>query len=51
MTTVLMQFLVEHQLIVVDPLQEDGTLKEGLILRSSDLTDLGNQFFKEVLPK
>lgn len=25
--------------------------KEDLILRSSDLTDLGNQFFKEVSPK
>lgn len=51
MTTVLMNFFVEHKLIVVEPFQEDGSLKDDLVLRSSDLTDLGNEFFKEVFPK
>ncbi|MNC48676.1 hypothetical protein D3C75_978070 [compost metagenome] len=51
MTTVLMNFLVEHKLIVIEPFQEDGSLKDDLKLRSSDLTDLGNEFFKEVFPK
>ena len=51
MTTVLMNFLEEHKLIVIEPFHEDGSLKDGLVLRSSDLTDLGNEFFKEVFPK
>lgn len=51
MTTVLMNFLVEHKLIVIEPFHEDGSLKDDLILRSSDLTDLGNEFFKKVFPK
>lgn len=51
MTTVLMNFLVEHKLIVIDPFHEDGSLKDDLELRSSDLTVLGNAFFKEVFPK
>lgn len=51
MTTVLMNFLVEHKLTVIEPFHEDGSLKDDLELRSSDLTDLGNVFFKEVFPK
>ncbi|GAB1154425.1 hypothetical protein YWY31_04500 [Paenibacillus illinoisensis] len=51
MTTVLMNFLVEHQLIVIDPFHEDGSLREDLVLRSTDLTDVGNEFFREVFPK
>lgn len=51
MTTVLMNFLVEHKLIVIEPFHEDGSLKDDLVVRSSDLTDLGNMFFKEVFPK
>lgn len=51
MTTVLINFLVEHKLIVIEPFQEDGSLRDDLVLRSSDLTDLGNEFFKEVFPK
>ncbi|WP_334074516.1 hypothetical protein [Paenibacillus sp. A14] len=51
MTTVLMNFLVEHKLIVIEPFHEDGSLKDDLELRSSDLTDIGNVFFKEVFPK
>ncbi|MEN1986348.1 MULTISPECIES: hypothetical protein [Paenibacillus] len=51
MTTVLMNFLAEHKLIVIEPFHEDGSLKDDLVLRSSDLTDLGNEFFKEVFPK
>ncbi|WP_435925626.1 hypothetical protein [Paenibacillus sp. DYY-L-2] len=51
MTTVLMNFLVEHELIVIEPFHENGSLKEDLELRSTDLTDLGNVFFKEVFPK
>lgn len=51
MTTVLMNFLLEYKLIVIEPFQEDGSLKDDLELRSSDLTDLGNEFFKEVFPK
>jgi len=51
MTTVLMNFLVEHKLVVIEPFPEDGSLKDDLELRSSDLTDLGNEFFKEVFPK
>jgi hypothetical protein len=51
MTTVLMKFLVEHNLILINPFNEDGSIKENLQLRSSDLTDVDNQFFKEVFPK
>ena len=51
MTVVHMKFLVEHKLNVVEPFQEDGSLKEDLVQQSSDLTDLGNKFFKEVFPK
>ncbi|WP_252863257.1 hypothetical protein [Paenibacillus riograndensis] len=51
MTTVLMNFLVEQKLIVIKPFHENGSLKDDLVLRSSDLTDLGNEFFKEVFPK
>ncbi|MGN7356857.1 hypothetical protein ACTHPF_05780 [Paenibacillus sp. SAF-054] len=51
MTTVLMNFLVEHKLIVIEPFHENGSLKDDLVLRSSDLTDLGNEFFKVVFPK
>lgn len=47
----LVNFLVEHQLIVIEPFHEDGSLREDLVLRSSDLTDVGNEFFKEVFPK
>ncbi|WP_339816294.1 hypothetical protein MKZ15_11810 [Paenibacillus sp. FSL R7-0216] len=46
-----MKFLVEHQLIVIEPFHEDGSLKDDLELRNSDLTYLGNEFFKEVFPK
>ncbi|MFC9709065.1 hypothetical protein ACFTRD_12975 [Paenibacillus sp. NPDC056933] len=51
MTTVLMHFLIEHSLTDIEPFQEDGSLKDDLALQSSDLTDLGNEFFKEVFPK
>lgn len=51
MTTVLMHFLVEHKLIVIESFHEDGSLRDDLVVRSSDLTDLGNMFFKEVFPK
>lgn len=51
MTTVLMNFLVEHKLIVIEPFYEDGSLREDLVLRSTDLTDLGNEFYREVSPK
>ncbi|MDU4697395.1 MAG: hypothetical protein E6Y08_16415 [Paenibacillus sp.] len=51
MTTVLMNFLVEHKLILVEPFHEDGSLKDDLVLHSTDLTDVGNEFFKEVFPK
>ncbi|WP_220091177.1 hypothetical protein [Paenibacillus sp. MDMC362] len=49
MTTVLMN-LGEHKLIVIESFHVDGSLKDDLELRSSDLTDLGNVFFKEVFP-
>ncbi|MEO2203009.1 hypothetical protein ABGV42_04615 [Paenibacillus pabuli] len=29
----------------------DGSLREDLVLRSTDLTDVGNEFFGEVFPK
>ncbi|WP_276311032.1 hypothetical protein [Paenibacillus silvae] len=32
MTVVLMQFLADHELITIEPFQEDGSLKEGLIV-------------------
>lgn len=51
MTEVLMSFLKENKLVKVDPFNEDGSLKSDLILRSSDLSDVGNALFLQTLPK
>jgi hypothetical protein len=37
--------------VMVEPFKDDGSLKEDLILYSSDLTDVGNLLFKEYYPK
>lgn len=50
-TTVLMIFLKKNKLVTLEPFKEDGTLKEDLVLYSSDLTDIGNLLFKEYYPK
>ncbi|EPW7978147.1 hypothetical protein ACWPSR_004266 [Cronobacter turicensis] len=50
-TIVLMTFLKENGLIMIEPFKDDGSLKEDLILYSSDLTDVGNLLFKEYYPK
>ncbi|MEP8619449.1 hypothetical protein ABKV54_11200 [Enterobacter hormaechei] len=50
-TTVLMTFLKENELVTLEPFKEDGSLKEDLVLYSSDLTDIGNLLFKEYYPK
>lgn len=50
-TTVLMTFLKENELVTLEPFKEDGSLKEDLVLYSSDLTDIGNLLFKEHYPK
>ncbi|EAS1759917.1 hypothetical protein BH012_23140 [Salmonella enterica] len=50
-TIVLMTFLKENELVMFEPFKDDGSLKEDLILYSSDLTDVGNLLFKEYYPK
>ncbi|MDV5354751.1 hypothetical protein QM201_07530 [Enterobacter asburiae] len=50
-TTVLMTFFKENELVTLEPFKEDGSLKEDLVLYSSDLTDIGNLLFKECYPK
>lgn len=42
---------MKKRMLITEPFQEDGSLKADLIIRSSDLTELGNQLFKEVVPK
>lgn len=51
LTTVLMTFLKEHQLLHVEPFNEDGSLKEDLIIRQSSLSEIGNELFKVYFPK
>ncbi|WP_234012221.1 hypothetical protein [Cronobacter dublinensis] len=36
---------------MIEPFEDDGSLKEDLVLYSSDLTDVGNLLFKEYYPK
>ncbi|ELZ8935180.1 hypothetical protein U1D46_004214 [Cronobacter dublinensis] len=50
-TIVLMTFLKENGLIMIEPFEDDGSLKEDLVLYNSDLTDVGNLLFKEYYPK
>lgn len=51
LTTVLMTFLKENSLIYLEPFKEDGSLKEDLIIRKSNLSDIGNELFKIYYPK
>ena len=50
-TIVLMNFLKENNLVIIEPFEEDGSLREDLVLYSSDLTEDGNILFKEYYPK
>jgi len=36
---------------MIEPFEDDGSLKEDLVLYNSDLTDVGNFLFKEYYPK
>lgn len=51
MTVVLMTFLKENQLLAFEPFNDDGSVKEDLVIQSTDLTDEGNVLFKEYFPK
>ncbi|KAA9002008.1 hypothetical protein FJU30_06935 [Affinibrenneria salicis] len=50
-TTSLMRFLSNHQLLVdVTPFDEDGRLKEDLLVRKSNVTAEGLALYKQVIP-
>ncbi|QXH77893.1 hypothetical protein [Pseudomonas salmasensis] len=51
MTEVLMRFLKDNELIKSDPFNEDGSLKSDLVLRRSDLSDMGNSLLDQFFPK
>jgi len=51
LTKVLMTFLKDNSLINMDPFKEDGSIKEDLVIRKSNLTDIGNELFKIYYPK
>jgi len=51
MTGVLMQFLKDNGLIRSDPFDEDGSLKPDLIIRRSDLSDIGNSLIDQYFTK
>ncbi|GLR08559.1 hypothetical protein COO59_20365 [Mixta theicola] len=50
-TTVLMSFLKENDLMKLDPFMDDGSLKDDLIIYSSVLAEPGNLLFKQYYPK
>lgn len=35
----------------MDPFKEDGSIKEDLVIRKSNLSDIGNELFKIYYPK
>ncbi|MEA0553343.1 hypothetical protein U1P98_21610 [Lysinibacillus irui] len=51
LTKVLMTFLKDNSLINLEPFNENGSLKEDLIIRKSNLSDIGNQLFNIYYPK
>jgi len=51
LTKVLMTFLKDNSLINMDPFKEDGSIKEDLVIRKSNLTDIGNELFKIYYPR
>lgn len=48
---VLMTFLKQNNLILIEPFYADGNLKKDIELYSCDLTEVGNSLFKEYYPK
>lgn len=50
-TTVLMTFFKENNLLLMNPFKEDGSLKEDLILHRSDFTEIGNILWIKYFPK
>lgn len=50
-THVLMRFLKENDLIKIDPFDADGSIKPDLVIRKSNLTEIGNSIFIEYFPK
>lgn len=51
LTKVLMTFLKDNRLINMEPFKEDGSIKEDLVIRKSNLSDIGNELFKIYYPK
>lgn len=51
MTSVLMRFLKDNELIRSNPFNEDASLKTDLIVRRSDLSDTGNSLLDQFFPK
>ncbi|MFL9481690.1 hypothetical protein ACI6Q2_02860 [Chitinophagaceae bacterium LWZ2-11] len=51
MTTVLMLFLKENDLIKFDPFNEGDVLKRNLETRKSHLTEIGNLILIKYIPK
>ncbi|EPC7534233.1 hypothetical protein ACR2Y3_001581 [Salmonella enterica subsp. enterica serovar Cubana] len=50
-SVVLMTFLKQNNLILIEPFDVDGNLKKDIELYNYDLSDFGNALFKEYYPK
>jgi hypothetical protein len=48
--TVIFGFLKAHNLILIDPFDESGFLKQDLIIYRNDLTSVGLEMFKKAIP-
>ena len=51
MASVLCKFLLENDLLLdVEPFDKDGTIRENLLIKSSNLTPTGIEMFKKIIP-
>ncbi|UYZ82726.1 hypothetical protein MTZ49_08860 [Entomomonas sp. E2T0] len=49
-STILLSFLKDNNLINIDPFNEQGYLKLDLVVKQSNLTDIGNALFVKIIP-
>ncbi len=47
---ILMEFLKENKLLLIEPFNENGELKDDLIIKKDDLTEEGNKFYDTTVP-
>ncbi|NGZ75913.1 hypothetical protein [Saccharibacillus alkalitolerans] len=50
-TLALLNFLLENELLLANPFNEDGSIKSDLVVRRSDLTETGDLLMKTYFPK